>query len=293
MSNLPELNPLDRRLNAYSDAVADIELKGRVKADKYVAGTPAQVSVAFTDLLPKPVRGAGIDSQLLFGETLRIFDHEDGFAWVKADRDGYVGWVEEKTLSKKVSAPSHLVCVPRTFFYPEPDMKRPHKGMRSLGSAVTVVDYQETRGTSYALLEGGESIMANHIIAVGVPANDYVEVAESLIHTPYLWAGSTAFGIDCSGFVKLAMFMCGKNILRDSDMQAATIGVELDAGRNLENLKRGDLIFWRGHVAIVNGQNSIIHANGHSMNVVIEPLDKAISRIEYLYEKPVGFRRPE
>lgn len=212
---------------------------------------------------------------------------------MKAERDSYVGWLEAKTITYSTSEITHIVSAPRTFFYPKPDMKLPHKGMRSMGSAVTVIGSAETRGTQYALLQGGEAIIASHIRPVDEYACDYVAVAESLHNTPYLWAGTSAFGIDCSGLIKLALFMCGKNVLRDSDMQAATLGKEIDTSKNFENLIRGDLIFWRGHVAIVNDKNSIIHANGHTMNVAIEPLDEAINRIAYLYEKPIGFRRPE
>ncbi len=292
MSDLPVLESLDRRLNVFSPALAESGLRGKVEAEQFLDGKPAQVRVAFTELRAKPDSSAPIDTQLMFGETVRVFDTANGYSLVKADRDRYVGWLEEGTISHKICEPTHLVCVPRTFFYPEPDLKLPHKGMRSMGSAVRVVDQVEKRGTRYALLETGEAVVERHVRLVGHHADDYVAVAEQLIHTPYLWAGTTAFGIDCSGFVKLAMLMCGKLVLRDSDMQAATLGDEIDPGKTYENLRRGDLVFWRGHVAIVRDENSLIHANGHTMNVAIEPLDEAFSRIEYLYERPIGCRRP-
>lgn len=291
MSKLPKLDPLDRRLNVISERVSETQMKGKVDALKFIDGESAQIKVAFTELRAASDFSSSIDTQLIFGETVKVFDTQGEFSLVKADRDGYVGWLETKTLEYDVKSPTHLVSVPRTFFYPKADMKLPHKGMRSLGSALKIVGYDQVRGTDYAMLESGEAVIASHIMPIDQHFVDYVSVAESLLLTPYLWAGTSAFGIDCSGLVKLSMFMCGQHVLRDSDMQAATIGEEISAGKNLEELARGDLVFWRGHVAIVNGDNSIIHANGHTMSVAVEPMDQAIERIEYLYEKPIGFRR--
>ena len=88
------------------------------------------------------------------------------------------------------------------------------------------------------------------------------------------------------------MRMAGKRVLRDSDMQAATIGSEIEPGADFSGLRRGDLVFWKGHVAIMTDPDDMIHANGHTMTVAREPLREAIDRIGYLYGGPTGFRRP-
>ena len=280
-SKLPTLNPLDRRLNVLDENGNKITAKGK----------PARIKVAFTELRAKPQRECAIDTQLMFGEDVEVHAENNGWALVQAERDQYVGWLEAKTLGYDYSAVTHLVCVPRTFLYPEADMKFPHKGMRSMGTGLVVVGEETRRGTDYKILETGEAVIAKHIRPIDQHESDYVAVAETLMRTPYLWAGTTAFGIDCSGLVKLAMFMCGENVLRDSDMQAATIGEEIDAGENFENVQRGDLIFWRGHVGIAQGEGLLLHANGNSMDVTSEPLLPAIERIAYLYERPTGVRR--
>ena len=88
------------------------------------------------------------------------------------------------------------------------------------------------------------------------------------------------------------MFMAGNYVKRDSDMQAASIGEEIDPGDDFSGLQRGDLIFWKGHVAIAEDHDTIIHANGFSMSVSREPLKQAVQRIEPLYGKPTLCRRP-
>jgi cell wall-associated NlpC family hydrolase len=280
-SKLPILDPLDRRLNLLDENGAVITSTGK----------PARIAVAFTELRKNPERDCAIDTQLMFGEDVKVYDEKNGWAWVQAERDNYVGWLEAKTLKYDVKPITHLVCVPRTFLYPEPDLKLPHKGMRSMGTGLVIIGEEERRGTNYKILDTGEAVIAHHIRPINEHEDDYVRVAETLMRTPYLWAGTTAFGLDCSGLIKLAMFMCGQNILRDSDMQAATLGEEIEPGKNFEDIERGDLIFWRGHVGIFQGEGLILHANGNSMDVTSEPLLPAIERIAYLYEKPIGVRR--
>ena len=135
-------------------------------------------------------------------------------------------------------------------------------------------------------------MIAKHLAPAGKFAADYVEVAETLLHTPYLWGGVSGFGIDCSGLVQLSMRMAGKSVLRDSDMQAATIGDRARSRRGFRGARRGDLVFWNGHVGIMADPDTLIHASGHTMTVAREPLRQAIDRIGYLYGGPTGFRRP-
>ena len=261
------------------------------------AAQPAWVTRFFVDLKRKLDPEAGLDTQILHGENVFKVETVDGRAKIQARRNGYVGWVPEDALSEGEHAPTHFISVPRTFLYPGADMKLPRSGYRSLGSGVVVTDRAETRGTHYTILDSGEAVIANHLAAAGDHAADYVSVAETLLRTPYLWGGSTAFGIDCSGLVSLAMQMAGMDVLRDSDMQAATIGKPVAIRPDWSDLKRGDLVFWRGHVAIaqgeIGGEQHLLHANGHTMDVTSEPAAAAVLRIEHLYEKPIGVRRPE
>lgn len=282
----------DRRLTVARPDLADIRLQGEVEAARFVAGRPARAAAPIVDMRRAPKADTGLDTQLLRGADVLVFDVADGWAWVQAGHDSYVGYIEAGALREDAAAPTHLVAAPRTFLYPGPDMKLPRVAALSLGSAITVVGWAETRGTQYGVLDTGEAIFAGHIVPADAVVSDWVAVAESLLGTPYLWGGVSAFGIDCSGLVQIGMRMAGRPVQRDSDQQAATLGEPLDPGADFANLRRGDLVFWKGHVGIMTDGETLIHANGHTMTVALEPLRAAVERIGYLYGAPTLFRRP-
>ncbi len=283
--------PLDRRLNAFRADLADARLRGSVAAGRFVAGRKARVAVPVLDVRAAPRADAGLDTQLILGDEVCVFDENEDYAWVQAGRDSYVGYVAASGLARPGDAPTHVVGVPRTFLYAEPDMKKRATAALSLGSRLAIVGAATTRGTDYALLESGEAVVAAHLRPAGETAPDHVAVAATLERTPYLWGGASAFGIDCSGLVQLSLLMAGKPAPRDTDMQAAALGAPLNVGDDLAGLGRGDLVFWNGHVAIMADGEEIIHASGHAMMVVRERLADAIERIARLYGRPVGFRR--
>ncbi|WP_421579228.1 NlpC/P60 family protein [Shinella sp. M31] len=279
----------DRRLNAYRSDLAEEALRGSVEAPHYVSGTPAYVAVPVASLRPRPDAAAGIDTQVLFGEAVQVLDRANGWAWVKSGFDGYVGYVEETALSPEDSNPTHIVAVPRTFAYSGADLRTPAAFALSVGSRLTIIDESETRGTRYLTLAAGQSVVAGHCLAIGTTASDdYVAIAIRFLEAPYLWGGRSGFGLDCSALVQLSMMMTGRTAPRDSDMQAAGLGTPISR----EELRRGDLVFWKGHVAIMEDEKTILHANGHTMSVAREGLDAAIERIGWLYERPTGYRRP-
>jgi cell wall-associated NlpC family hydrolase len=286
------LTARDSRLHAFRSDLADARLQGEVAAERFVAGRPARISVPVADVRKAPRPDAGLNTQLLYGDEVLVFEESEGFAWLQAERDGYVGYVSAGDLAPRGLEPTHVVTALRTFVYPGPDMKFPRSGQLSIGSRVAITGFAETRGTRYGLLASGEALVTQHLAPLDTRANDFVSVAEQLIDTPYLWGGFSAFGIDCSGLVQLSMRMTGRNVLRDSDMQEASLGDPVDAGADFSKLRRGDLVFWKGHVAIMTDGDNMIHANGHTMTVAREGLREAIDRIGYLYGGPTGFRRP-
>lgn len=280
---------LDPRLNLFRPDLADVRLRGRVQAERYGTGEPASVIAPVADVKSAPDAAAGMDTQLLLGDAVDVFERRNGWAWVQARRDRYVGYVAETALGSPAAEPTHQVAVPRTFAYPEPDMKRPVTRCLSMGSRFREIGRAETRGLAYSRTEAGDWVVLPHLepVAATPPATDFVAVAESLLHTPYLWGGTSGFGIDCSGLVQLSLRMAGHDVVRDTDMQEADLGERIGQA----DLRRGDLVFWKGHVAIMLDGSMMIHANGHTMTTALEPLAAAILRINYLYGQPTAFKR--
>ncbi|WP_299868780.1 C40 family peptidase [uncultured Hoeflea sp.] len=283
--------PLDRRLNAYRPDLADIRLKDQVFAPRYVEAEPARINVPVAAIRPRPEADSSIDTEVLFGETLSMFERMDGWAWVQLDSDHYVGYVDETVLVDGPNDATHVVAAPRSFVYPGADLRFPPEHALSMASRVKVTGTALTRGTEYALLDDGSAMIAGHLLPVGEIANDDpVSVAALFLNTPYLWGGRSGFGIDCSGLVQMALAMTGKSAPRDSDQQAAHLGEEIDPAR--DGLMRGDLVFWKGHVGFLEDEQTLLHASGGTMSVTREPLQAAIDRIATLYGEPTGYRRP-
>lgn len=279
---------LDRRLFAHRPDLADIALQGRVPAERFVAPEPGRIAVPVVPLVPRPEPSAGIDTELLFGEAVRIFERKEGYAWVQAVADGYVGYLPESALGPK-SEPTHRVSALRSFVYPGPDLRFPTRTALSIGSLVTVTDEAETRGTRYLALAGGGFMVATHLASADMALDeDYVSIAARFLETPYLWGGRSGFGLDCSALVQLSLSLAGHAFPRDTDMQAAAAGQALTRAE----LVRGDLVFWKGHVGIMEDSETLLHANGHTMTVAREPLDAAIARIAWLYAEPTAYLRP-
>ncbi|MFP4303321.1 MAG: NlpC/P60 family protein [Rhodosalinus sp.] len=267
----------DRRLTPANGRVAAAHLKGWVAAERYVEGEAATVAVPVADLLVAP--DGARDRQLLLGEAVTVYERRNGWAFVQAEKDGYVGYLDAAAV-RGAGTPTHRVAARATHVYPAPDMKRREAMALSLGSRLTVT---ATEGRFAATPLGFVPVV--HLAPLEVPETDPVAVAERLLGTPYLWGGNSADGIDCSGLVQAALLACGIACPGDSDMQAA-LGAEAEGPP-----RRGDLLFWKGHVALVRDAGTLIHANAHHMAVSVERIEEATARIAAQGDGPITARR--
>ncbi len=271
---------LDPRLTPARPDLAARWLEGTVPADRYVDGEPARLIVGLAPLRRGPRADAALDTEVLMGETLVVFDEdEDGWSWVQLDRDGYVGWLPSHAYVKgRGPAATHRVSALRTFLYPQASIKAPPLHWLSLGTPVTVLREIEANGRAFAVTSDGGAIVAQHLAPLDARESDPVAVAERFLGTPYLWGGRSSLGLDCSGLVQTALAACGIAAPRDADLQEKTLGevIALDPAA----WRRGDLLFWPGHVGLVRDAETFLHATAHTMTVTIERLDQGLARIE-------------
>ncbi|MCA3561957.1 MAG: C40 family peptidase [Aestuariivirga sp.] len=277
---------LDQRLHAYRPDLADAALAGQVEAGRFVEPRLMQVIEPVVTVHRAPRFDAMQLTQALFGEQVNLFNEKEGWAWVQLSADGYVGYVNGNALSPHVTPSTHRVAVPSTFMYPEANLKSLPATLLTLNARVTV-----TSGTgAFSQLSNGRFVFTAHLRRADDFEADFVAVAEMFRHVPYYWGGKSVHGLDCSGLVQLSLEACGRPALRDSDMQEQTLGGNLPAN-GLDSLKRGDLVFWNGHVGIMTDGKTLLHANGHHMMVVAERLKDAVERIAAKYGQVTSVKR--
>jgi cell wall-associated NlpC family hydrolase len=274
---------LDPRVTPLRDGIASRELEGVVRAEVYLDPKVMSCTVPAAGVHRAPDLASEQMDQLLFGEAFEVIEDEGGFFWGQARRDGYVGFVAAAALGPRAPEPTHRIAAVRTYAFAEPSIKARASGPYSM-NALVAVEAVEGR---LAKAAGAGWMAVEHLAPVGVFEADMAAVAEQFVGAPYLWGGRESLGLDCSGLSQAALFACGKTCPRDADQQQ-----QMGRAIGRRDFGRGDLVFWRGHMAIGLDSERIVHANGHHMAVAIEPLDGAIERIDAAgVGPPTAFRR--
>jgi cell wall-associated NlpC family hydrolase len=269
----PKTPVLDRRLTPARPDLAAATLRGFVEAARFVEGVRRRVVVGAAPLRRAPSPAASLETEALYGESVTVYEEREGWAWAQLERDGYVGFLPVSALGAP-DEPTHRLIAPRSFAYPGPSIKLPPVFALSLGARLRI-DRMER---DFGVTGDGLHVYARHLAPIDAKESDFVAVAERFLEVPYLWGGRTSQGIDCSGLVQTALAEAGRTAPRDSDMMEASLGAPVTFDETLGGLRRGDLVFWKGHVAIMRDEKALLHANGWHMKVVSEPLAEARKR---------------
>jgi cell wall-associated NlpC family hydrolase len=266
---------LDPRVTPARPDLAAAHLRGQVQAARFVEGTLRRIFAPVVGLRQAPRHDAEIQTEALFGERVTIYEAtEEGWAWGQLELDGYVGWLPASAVTEVGPPPTRRVAALGTFMFARPDIKTVPAAAFPFGCRFTIM--RDEGG--FAVSNEGGYIPLQHLVPLAHSESDYVATARRFLGVPYLWGGRSSLGLDCSALVQLALQAAGVDCPRDSDMQAG-LGAAVDFAGDISKLKRGDLIYWQGHIGLVVGEGRFLHANAHHMAVAEEPLAEAIHRI--------------
>ncbi len=260
------LGPLDARDNAWRADLADIELADRVAVPHYVKPVEMQV-LRQVPLLAADRPDALSVSELLPGERFALLDSGHGYGWGFGTHDRYVGHVSLDALGAvpENTGEAAIIGPGDALVFAEPLVKSQVLAALPAGSRVEVRPHDDR----FVALGSGGFLHRRHLLEAG---GDWVSIATNFLGAPYRWGGRSRAGIDCSGLVQMARMLAGHPCRRDSDMQYA------DAPNTVEKAMRGDIAWWPGHIGILLDEGRLLHANGHWMACVIEPLSDVVAR---------------
>ena len=260
---------MDPRLTPANEIVACSTLKGKINHSNFVEAKNYQVNVSFVDLLGSP--DGKRNRQLIYGSKVKYFSAAKGWAFIQNTYDNYVGYVPESTIASETQK-THIVTAPLAHVFMEPNIKSKNIEILPLAARVS----GEMIGNGFLETELGW-ISVSQLKRKTELSKDPIEVSKLLQNAPYLWGGNTTLGIDCSGLIQISLLLCGIDCPGDSDQQMNTLGQNIDIG---SPRKKGDIIFWKGHVAWALNERQILHANAYHMATVIEEANEAIERIK-------------
>lgn len=276
--------PHDPRVTLVRPDLAAEDLRGKVEAERYIAGHIFRVSSDRTPLRRAPDDALPLDTVLLHGEIFKVLEIKDGWAWGQAQADDYVGYVPFKHLANAEGfQPTHRVKARTAQIYRTPELKVPPVLSIPFGAQVAVIEERD----GYAAIAPQQWVPAPLLAPLDQMEEDWVAVSETFLGAPYVWGGRSSLGLDCSALVQLSRQAAGFDCPRDSDMQEAQLGETLETDAPA---KRGDLVFWKGHVGIMTTDMQLLHANAHHMSVAAEPLANAVKRIKGAGGGPVTRR---
>lgn len=267
----------DPRLTPARPDLAARHLQGVVTAERFVDGTRHRVIRPTAPVRATPDPLAPLTTEALYGEAVTVYEiTAEGWGWGQLDADSYVGWLPSEALAPAGPAPTHKVSALRTPVFPGPSIKLPPIDLLSFGSRLVIASTRER----FAVTAEGGFVFADHLVPLDAFEADVVAVAARYLGAAYLWGGRSSLGLDCSGLVQAALTACGHACPRDTDMQEKAVGGEVAFSGDLGALRRGDLLYWPGHVGIIEDGATLLHATAHFMSVVREPLGPALARIE-------------
>tara|TARA_B100001094_G_C17897232_1_gene654622 strand:+ start:21 stop:767 length:747 start_codon:yes stop_codon:yes gene_type:complete len=224
---------------------------------------------SLSSIYKKPSKTSEVISQIIYGEKFDIISKKKNWLKIKTSFDNYIGYIKNENYVDNFK-PTHKIFVLKASIFDE--KKRRTKKFLTFVSKISII--QESK--KFVEFEKGKWIKKNNIKKISYIEKDYLKILKLFLNTKYVWGGRTYKGIDCSAILQLIFYYNNKFYPRDTKDQIRY------SKKNIKKniLKKGNIIFWKGHVAICINSKKLIHAYGPENRVLIMPIKETIDRIE-------------
>jgi hypothetical protein len=222
-----------------------------------------------SNIYEKPSEASGVTSQILYGEKFKILSKNKNWIKIKVSFDNYIGYIKNKNYTNSYK-PTHKVFTLKSSIFDK--LYNKTKYFLPFSSRISII--QENK--KFIEFEKNKWIKKTDIKKISHIEKDYIKILKLFLKIKYVWGGKTYKGIDCSAILQLLYYYNNKFFPRDTKDQ---IKYSVKNTKR-EIFKKGDIIFWKGHVAVCTDSKKLIHAYGPEKKVLIMPITETINRIE-------------
>ena len=238
-----------------------------------------EVKNAILDLKNKPTNTSSLETQLLFGEKVKVKKIENNWSYVCSVSDNYYGWIKNQNIGN-VTKKNYKIKNVFAFVFKEPNFKSKVILKLFLNSSLQLINFEKDWAKILVDNEIG-FVHKKTLSNKNKKTKNWIDTCIKFRNVPYLWGGKTFEGIDCSGLVQVSLQFCNINFPRNTGQQ---INFESYQIKSTDKISRGCLLFWDGHVGISLNKNELIHSNLYHLGVEIENIDACVKRIGKIKE---------
>ena len=221
----------------------------------------------FLNIYKLPNIRSELTSQILYGERFKILSKRKGWIKIKSLYDRYTGFIKDKKYVKELKI-SHKVSNIQANIFNKPNIKT--KKNLYFGSKLSAIE----KRNGFVRFEKNRWVKLKDIKKITHKEKDFTKIFKLFLKTKYVWGGKTSKGIDCSALLQIFFYYNNLFYPRDTRDQ-----IKYSLKKKSKSFKKGDIIFWEGHVAICINSKQLIHAYGPEKRVIIMPITKTIKRI--------------
>ena len=224
---------------------------------------------SLSNIYKSPSKISEVTSQIIYGEKFNVISKNKDWLKIKTSFDDYIGYIKNENYVNNFK-PTHKIFVLKASIFDK--AKRRTKYFLTFASKISIIQ----KNKNFIEFEKNKWIKKTNIKKIDYVEKNYLKILKLFLNTKYIWGGKTYKGIDCSAILQLLYYYNNKFYPRDTKDQIKY---------SIKNAKRrifrkGDIIFWKGHVAICVNSKKLIHAYGPEKKVLIMPITEAIYRIE-------------